>query len=470
MTRKIHIPGERKLWVAYLLWPTLVGHRWYLAKLSPIYTLTMGYFGLMWLADLFRIPKMVREYNSFVYQRSVARAMHRNGDRSFHTHKRFYSKVAGTSFHQDALKRCKEGEPLRLVREPENPYDRNAIAVYSQSNELIGHIKRDLAAELAPLMDSGVPIDVRISELTGGTEDKPAVGCNILVQYDSASSSAGDAASFPAESEGARKGILGGAIFDRLLPKGLNLKMNRRAIVLLIVGGVIILVLLISLFSTSGGGEGTTEDQAVSRAVTAEKALTVTLTTPSGLTVNDPTIALEGVTEPNASVTVTGCANAPVLVQAGEDGRFSVPIVLNEGGNLLTIAAEREGLKGSASCSITYQLDEAAYKAQCQPIEFRVLNKNPDAYKGQKYFTMGEVVQIMEGLGGTDIRLNVTKDQWGFWDDTIYVTYSGTVPAYEKSIIKVWGEVKGSYTYTSVAGWKITLPLVQARFIEVVKP
>jgi hypothetical protein len=145
-------------------------------------------------------------------------------------------------------------------------------------------------------------------------------------------------------------------------------------------------------------------------------------------------------------------------------------LTLNEGTNFLTVTAEKEGRKGSTSCSLTYQLDEATYKAQCRPIEFRMLEKNPDAYKGQKYFATGQVVQIMEGLGTTDIRMNVTRDQWGLWDDTIYVTYAGTVPAYEESIIRVWGEIKGSYTYTSVAGWTITLPWVEAKYIEVVQP
>jgi hypothetical protein len=70
---KQRVKGERKLWAAYLLWFTVVGHRWYLGKISPVYVLTLGYFGAMWMADLFRLPAMVRGYNTFVYQRSAAR-------------------------------------------------------------------------------------------------------------------------------------------------------------------------------------------------------------------------------------------------------------------------------------------------------------------------------------------------------------------------------------------------------------
>lgn len=43
-----------------------------------------------------------------------------------------------------------------LVREPENEYDTNAIAVYVPSIESsIGHIPRDRAMSLAPKMDNG---------------------------------------------------------------------------------------------------------------------------------------------------------------------------------------------------------------------------------------------------------------------------------------------------------------------------
>ena len=58
-------------------------------------------------------------------------------------------------------------ENLLLVREPRNPYDRNAIRVDNVLNHQVGQyfpskttltnsIPRDVAAVLAPLMDSGV--------------------------------------------------------------------------------------------------------------------------------------------------------------------------------------------------------------------------------------------------------------------------------------------------------------------------
>ena len=102
--------------------------------------------------------------------------------RSFHT------KVVGvTKKNEDGSRRqgviagCKVGEQVLLIRESENPYDSNAIAVYHSSRKQIGFISADLAEKLAPDMDSGQPISARISDLTGGTPEKPSHGVNLEI-------------------------------------------------------------------------------------------------------------------------------------------------------------------------------------------------------------------------------------------------------------------------------------------------
>jgi len=382
MAKKQKLEGERKVWAAYLLWLTLVGHRWYLGKLSPVYTLTLGYCGVMWFVDLFRIPEMVREYNSYLYQRAMAR------------------RLVG---HPDP------GGEVSAGGTPPSSSSEGEVSLSGES----------LSREVQAAGHMG------LGEGTGAAPPPPRP------------------------------------------PRRAN-----RVAVGVAVGIVAIIAAIASLVSSGDKDQG--EDASARESTSLEKEsahkLSISFITPSGLVVNIPNATLEGVTEPGARVTVKGCANAPVYAQAGQDGRFGVALVLNEGPNLLTVEAEKDEEKGTSAFSITYQLDEATYKAQCRIIDFRVLNKNPNAYKGQRYFATGQVVQIMEGLGSTDIRLNVTRDQWGYWEDTIYVTYCGSVPAYEDSIIRVWGEIKGSYTYTSVAGWTITLPWVEAKYIEVAQP
>ena len=106
--------------------------------------------------------------------------------------------------------------------------------------------------------------------------------------------------------------------------------------------------------------------------------------------------------------------------------------------------------------------NESEYKASCKTISFKELNKNPDGHAGERVKLSGRVIQIMEGYG-TDIRMDV-NDNYG---DTVYVTYDNSTSALEDSWITVYGEIYGSYTYESQAGWKITLPMIQAKYVEV---
>jgi SWI/SNF-related matrix-associated actin-dependent regulator of chromatin subfamily A3 len=46
-----------------------------------------------------------------------------------------------------------EGEYVNLIREPRNPYDRNAIRVDNLAGVQVGHVPRDFAVGLAPIFD-----------------------------------------------------------------------------------------------------------------------------------------------------------------------------------------------------------------------------------------------------------------------------------------------------------------------------
>lgn len=43
-----------------------------------------------------------------------------------------------------------------LVRQPQNPYDRNAVMVTNIYGSQVGHIKRELAAAMAHVMDNNL--------------------------------------------------------------------------------------------------------------------------------------------------------------------------------------------------------------------------------------------------------------------------------------------------------------------------
>lgn len=66
--------------------------------------------------------------------------------------------VAGASrWHEDVLRSdaAAPGRPLVLRRDPGNEHDPNAIAVDTPDGRQLGFVPRELAAELAPLLDRG---------------------------------------------------------------------------------------------------------------------------------------------------------------------------------------------------------------------------------------------------------------------------------------------------------------------------
>jgi len=66
--------------------------------------------------------------------------------------------VVGSCYHAGALAALdglRAGATLSLQREPTNPHDPNAVAVYSEDGAMLGHVPRNQAALLATHMDCG---------------------------------------------------------------------------------------------------------------------------------------------------------------------------------------------------------------------------------------------------------------------------------------------------------------------------
>ncbi|XP_051990678.1 helicase-like transcription factor [Xyrauchen texanus] len=61
--------------------------------------------------------------------------------------------VVGLRYYSGVVNK---GEMVSLVREPQNPYDRNAVMVANVYGRQVGHIKRELAAAMAYIMDNNL--------------------------------------------------------------------------------------------------------------------------------------------------------------------------------------------------------------------------------------------------------------------------------------------------------------------------
>jgi hypothetical protein len=53
------------------------------------------------------------------------------------------------------------------------------------------------------------------------------------------------------------------------------------------------------------------------------------------------------------------------------------------------------------------------------------------------------------------------------WTDNVAVAFDGRIRSvYENDLVTVWGTCVGQYSYTSVAGYDETVPLVHAKFVS----
>jgi hypothetical protein len=82
--------------------------------------------------------------------------------------------VKGTRYYKAGEMRKKgllvDGVDIRLLHQPENPYDHNAVAVLLKSNEaMLGHLSRDLAPKYAALANAGRILESSVSSVSGGT-------------------------------------------------------------------------------------------------------------------------------------------------------------------------------------------------------------------------------------------------------------------------------------------------------------
>ena len=93
------------------------------------------------------------------------------------------TKIAGSSFRQDVIKTLTVGDQLVIEREPSNEHDANAVKIMTVDGLQVGYLNKDLAAHIAPALDAGfITYTGEVTQVTGGTGDKPTLGVNILLK------------------------------------------------------------------------------------------------------------------------------------------------------------------------------------------------------------------------------------------------------------------------------------------------
>ena len=118
-------------------------------------------------------------------------------------------------------------------------------------------------------------------------------------------------------------------------------------------------------------------------------------------------------------------------------------------------------------------ISQADFKKSCVEVAYEDLARNPENYKDQNLKFKGEVIQCDQEYGTSYYaRVNVTVDEYDFYTDTIYVTFEipeGADKILEDDIVELYGICQGSETYTSIFGEQITIPSLDALYVELVK-
>jgi len=98
-------------------------------------------------------------------------------------------------------------------------------------------------------------------------------------------------------------------------------------------------------------------------------------------------------------------------------------------------------------------------------ITYDQLARTPDDYIAKKVMFNGQVIQVMEGDGSTQLRVTVDSD----YDQILYVEYDSSIidsRVLEDDIITIYGVSYGLLSYESTMGGTITIPSVHADKID----
>lgn len=129
---------------------------------------------------------------------------------------------------------------------------------------------------------------------------------------------------------------------------------------------------------------------------------------------------------------------------------------------------------GAAMKTETFTLSAEEIRANfisgCESYSYEDLMRDPTAIKGSKVSLRGKVIQVQTGTSGYTLRVDITQGSYGIWDDDIMVSYSkpsGSPNIMEKDIVDIYGTASGTVEYTTVFGTKRTVPLVNAKYVDI---
>lgn len=126
----------------------------------------------------------------------------------------------------------------------------------------------------------------------------------------------------------------------------------------------------------------------------------------------------------------------------------------------------------SEAYELTDEEKKTLYTAKCESIAYRTLERYPDDYKGELVVFSGRVLQVCSENNSSGGSSTYRVATYG-WDNVVYVSINtftlrnqvnGRI--LEDDYITFYGEAAGLYSYSSVGAGEITIPRVNAKYID----
>ena len=116
------------------------------------------------------------------------------------------------------------------------------------------------------------------------------------------------------------------------------------------------------------------------------------------------------------------------------------------------------------------------FKKACGSYKYKEIFRNPDKYLSKKAKITGEVIQVLEqSENGVDywvLRVNMTKDKYGYYDDTILIMIEKSAingRIIEDDIFTFYGLLSEPVTYETIFGASETVPSMLAYYGDLKK-
>ena len=116
-----------------------------------------------------------------------------------------------------------------------------------------------------------------------------------------------------------------------------------------------------------------------------------------------------------------------------------------------------------------FNAQKEAFASTCEQYQYKDIFRNPENYEYKRAKITGEIIQVMEDELFYEIRLNVTKNSYGWYEDTMFAyVYKDITDGrlLEDDIVTIYGELTGLITYKSIYGADITIPSIKAYYVE----